>query len=783
MSMKRVVLLGARLPLALAFGSALAVVACGASQGTGRAPTLTGGTAASAARAGAAGASNTASAEGKRTSRPARPAPPRITTPMPGEPRPAALAEARLVKTTCEDVDKLEIEARVKAMREAMKASFRTWHESQPDCWEQYREEERARREEAGLVPRVPQPPIQGLGRSADDFGGAMLSAAGPPSAAPSPTASAARPASPPPSDRKGAAKEAQGPRAAETMSGTNNQVASVDEADIVKTDGRWVYFAANGALRIAEALDPKIVSVTRLPGASVREMFVEGDRAVVYTATGTTNGARCTYAYDCAFGTDGSSTKVVVLDLGDRKAPRIVREIDFSGSLVAARRIGTTIHTVVADGERPVAEFEAWPAGLETCGTMEAEVKKKFAALERENERRIRTRTSRFPTLRENGTEQAMCNEVRETALRDGNLFTSLVSFDMKDDKAAPATSSVRTRSGAVFASADALYLAVGHARQAGGRWYSWSTTDEVTELHKFRIGATPKETKYVGSGAVPGHVLSQMSMDEWSGYLRVATTKGKVPDPKVASVVSVLAEGEGGNLVRVGAVDGIAPGEDIRAVRFDDDRGYVVTFKKTDPLFVLDLYQPSAPAVLGELKIPGFSTYMHRIDPDHLLSIGFDANDHGDFAYFDGVLLQLFDVSKPTDPRLVHKEKIGTRGSSSAAATDHLAFNWFADRGLLAVPMTVCAGGGDGRNGNELAFSGLYVYGVDAERGFTKLGGVDHGARGASCGTWWSNATSHVKRSVFLDDLVYSVAGDRAKVQRVSALGTDVADLRLDN
>src|SRR5262249_24604881 len=156
---------------------------------------------------------------------------------------------------------------------------------------------------------------------------------------------------------------------------------------------------------------------------------------------------------------------------------------------------------------------------------------------------------------------------------------------------------------------------------------------------------------------------------------------------------------------------------------------------------------------------------------DADHLLSIGFDANDHGDFAYFDGVILQLFDVTKPTDPRLIHKEKIGTRGSSSEALTDHLAFNYFAETGLLAIPMTICEGGGDGRNGDKLAFSGLLVYDVDVRDGFTRLGGVDHGTVPGlpqpTCSTWWSQASSAVKRSVFLDDLVYSIAGDRAKVQ----------------
>lgn len=127
-----------------------------------------------------------------------------------------------------------------------------------------------------------------------------------------------------------------------------------------------------------------------------------------------------------------------------------------------------------------------------------------------------------------------------------------------------------------------------------------------------------------------------------------------------------------------------------------------------------------------------------MHRIDRDHLLSIGFDANDHGDFAYFDGVILQLFDVKNPRDPRLLHKEKIGSRSSSSQAATDHLAFNYFASEGLLAVPMTVCEGGSDGIGGNNLTFSGLLVYDVDIERGFTRLGGIDHGTKGVTCQTW---------------------------------------------
>src|SRR5262249_35157255 len=111
----------------------------------------------------------------------------------------------------------------------------------------------------------------------------------------------------------------------------------------------------------------------------------------------------------------------------------------------------------------------------------------------------------------------------------------------------------------------------------------------------------------------------------------------------------------------------------------------------------------------------------------------------------------------------------------------TDHLAFNYLAETGLLAVPMTICEGGGNGRNGDVLAFSGLLVYDVDIARGFTRLGGIDHGTKGASCAMWWSNANSAVKRSVFLDDLVYSIASEEVKVQRLGHFGEDVATLSL--
>lgn len=671
-----------------------------------------------------------------------RPPPPVVTAPMAGEPSAAERAAVRLRPSTCDDYAASSqdlVHAEIRRMREDLRAEYQAWAAEQLACWEEYR----WRGQAYGI----------GDGASGSGVGHGMGSG--------------------------GAALKSRAPVA----SRTNAQVAGVDEADLVKTDGRYLYLAVNGALRILQAFPPRVVSVTPLSG-NVRELFLKDDRVVVYASIGRPS-PRCTYAYDCEFAGDGSSTRIVVVDVSDRAAPTKLRELVTSGSLVAARRIGTTVHTVVVDNDAPrrAPSWDTWPAELPRCGVREAVVRARLAELERDNRRRILARGPSFPTLRDGLSERRLCEGLMRPVRDEGRAFTTLVSFDLSDASAPPVTSTVQSRPGAVFASTDSLYLAVRReARERRARSSaSRASADETSVIHRFAIGDAPSRTRYAGSGVVPGHVLSQFSMDEWAGTLRVATTKGRVPDPNVESAVSLLARDPSGDLVRVGAVSGMARGEDIRAVRFDDDRAYVVTFKKTDPLFVLDLYDAAQPKILGELKIPGFSTYLHRLDQDHLLSIGFDANDHGGFAFFDGVLLQLFDVAEPTAPKLLFREKIGTRGSSSVAATDHLAFNYLPERGLLALPMTECAGGGDGTPGDEIAFSGLVVYRVGVDRGFSRLGGVDHGAAGVSCQTWWSRGASVVKRSLFVDDFVYSVATDRVKVQRLGQLGIDVADLAL--
>lgn len=593
----------------------------------------------------------------------------------------------------------------------------------------------------------------------------------------------------------------------ATATSTTNNQVADVDEADFVKNDSKYVYAALNGALRILSAWPPEQAhEVSRVPLVGTpKKLFVEGDRALIYVSMPVNNvnanvstpaqpranyarKAECTYGYDCQFGGDGTSTTILVYDVSDRSKPSLLRRIDMNGSLVAARRIGPAVHTVVVTPEVVFPGLNNYFART-SCGAKPSEEELRAAAeLVRERNTKIIVETQlpqMNPSVREGDRDYAAdnCSGMYMAQDSSGRALTSLVSLDMTADAPASVTTVV-SKAGAIYASDQSLYMAVPLPGQAGSPVNLVSGQVSVrSAIHKFKVGETAAQSDYLASGVVKGHVLNQFSMDEYKGHLRIATTSGKVPNPNVHSTMSVISQ-HGGALTLDGMVDDIAPTEDIRSVRFDGEHGFVVTFKKTDPLYMFDLSQPTAPRITGELKIPGFSTYMHMLDDEHLLSIGYDADDKGTFAYFNGVLLQIFDVSDPSAPALMHKTVIGTRGSSSEALTNHLAFTLFQNK--LAVPMTICEGGGDGRTGTNMTFSGLIVYDVSLDKGVVEHGRVAHPGsnnmyNNAGCNNWWTRAGSTVQRSVFMDDYIYSIAFDIVRVQRLSAMGSDVASVPL--
>jgi hypothetical protein len=587
----------------------------------------------------------------------------------------------------------------------------------------------------------------------------------------------------------------------AEEYSTTNNQVADVDEADFVKNDSGHVYVLSSTGLHVVDAWpapETHEIAHLELPGEP-RRLFLDGDKLVVYLRTGLPQGPGyetgyqetpspssqgCTYGYQCRFTSEGGRTLVMVFDVSDPSEPKELRRYEMSGGYVASRRVGTNVYTVVLDGtQRYLPDVD-----LTLTGDSPKEVDENYEALKADAEEEVDSAPAAeflpwIHRLDSEGSEPSRveaCDSALAAEAASGTSFVSVVGFDLAT-LGEPSRTLVAGKPGYVYASAEALYLATDGVDGSDFFYSATAETDRST-LHKFALNGI--DSVYRGSVSIPGHVLNQFAMDELDGVLRVATSNGWVPDPGVSSNLVTISEQQDG-LAVLGSIGNIAPTEDIRSVRFDGTRGFVVTFKKTDPLFVFDLTNPAAPAILGELKIPGFSTYMHPLDEDHLLAIGFDADDHGDFAYFDGIQLQIFDVSELSNPLLMHKTVIGTRGSASEALMNHLAFNYFPSKSLLALPMTICEGGDDGVYGDELTFSGLMVFDVSLESGITEKGRMPFvspsSVSGQSCGTWWASSTSDVKRSIFMDDYAIGISDSLYQVASVEDLSGVLQSLPL--
>ena len=621
-------------------------------------------------------------------------------------------------------------------------------------------------------------------------------------------------------------APNAQGGESASEYSTTNNQVVGVDEADFVKNDGSYIYILADGRFQIIDAWPAEEAHVLSSRGieGDPTKLFVSEGVAVIYSALAPLprpdtdpwgygsygpsydrGGGECTYGYDCDFTGDGRAFKITMFDLSDVANPVLVREIELSGSYINSRRVGAAVHTVAFFPGAVFPGVHYYPEDLwnlcegwdwEHPESVEAQIRAAFDALREENRQAIAQASivDFLPGIRDtryvNGapvTEEGLlerCDHFYVSQQDHGDTFLAMLSFDMTELGAIDATT-ILGKPGAVYASGESLYVSARHQQTYGSPWFYGEGEDapeEASTVHKFHLLNDPPRTFYAGSGVVKGRVLNQFAMDEYEGYLRIATTTGHLPSPDAHNTLTVLGE-HSGALVQAGQVDHIAPSEDIRSVRFAGPRGYIVTFKKTDPLFVIDLADPERPEIAGELKIPGFSTYMHVLDPDHVLSIGYDADDQGDFAWFQGIMLQIFDVSDMRDPRLVHKEVIGSRGSTSEAATNHMAFTYFRERDLLAVPMTVCEGGHGGSYGERMSFSGLMVYRVRTTSGFDYLGGVSHQMPESendywgACNSWWTDSSSLVLRSIFMENYVYSITPSEIRVDSVDHLGVDLA------
>ena len=491
-----------------------------------------------------------------------------------------------------------------------------------------------------------------------------------------------------------GAASTASAPG----YSGTNDQESGVDEPDVVKTDGKLLVVARDGAQKVdvydvSGGSPRRVSSLSFLGRIESPELFLVGSSAVVI-------------GQSIGYGMNGepSSTVAAVVDLADPAHPEVVRTFKVTGEEVDARFVGGRVELVVQS--TPALPMEVPAAPVDSEGTLE-------------HNRAVVVHSSLsawLPTVTStpsHGTVAPPCTDTWHTVgARDDSLSTiSVVSFDPGSESSVHETT-VFGSATVVYASTHALYLAtpagstprpmpmMGMAGSGAGSVAvpgpmpvvtGAPYASDTTSVHEFDI-SDPATPRYVGSGVVPGTLVDQYSMGEYDGYLRIATTvgiadpapgEGLAPRVKSDNRVTIL-HAVNGVLAPVGRVSGLGRGEKIYGVRFLGALGYVVTFRQIDPLYVLDLADPEHPRALGHLEVTGYSAYLHPLGDGQLFGLGREVDSR---AHPIGEQLSVFNVSDPAAPTLLSRVRLAN--VYSPAENDFHAFLWWPADRLLVVPM----------------------------------------------------------------------------------------------
>ncbi len=589
-------------------------------------------------------------------------------------------------------------------------------------------------------------------------------------------------------------------------FSGTNVQIEGVDEADIIKTDGKFIYTISGNSLVIVDAQpakDSKIVSQLDFRGTP-RNVFVNGDRLVVF-ADGNEEVMRIWEGDFVPRPSYVQTAQVFVYDISDRTSPKKVQNYSIDGYYFESRMIGDYVYFIAqnyADYSGPVMPF-------------------------------IR------------GSKMLMPPVYYWDVPDYSYSFYTVASLDVtKGPESLQAKSFLLGQSTTLFASSDALYLA---ARQMPGWNYwrnnnddtfyqavlpvlpadvqakinalgkdvSWQQISSVLEemynsmdkgeqdalIKKIEQALKDHERKvqlelskttihkltikngvidYAGKGQVSGYPLNQFSMDEYEGNLRIATTtEFWTRDEQVQhNNVFVLDP----SMKVIGSLENLAKDERIYSTRFIGDRLYMVTFKRIDPLFVIDLSNPSAPKVLGELKIPGYSDYLHPYDATHIIGIGRDTKDtEWGGVTTAGLKFALFDVSDVENPKQIAQYHINGSGTDSEALREHKAFLFDKAKNLLVIPVREVKNEGryDYRFGYYPArvWEGAYVFGLTPQDGFTLKGKIAH-YEGDENGWFYGNG---IRRSLYIGDALFTLSYQKLMAHNLNDVSQQFADLKL--
>ena len=600
--------------------------------------------------------------------------------------------------------------------------------------------------------------------------------------------------------------------------SGTNNQEQGVDEADFVKTDGYHIYFVDNGVLHIMdipEFGEIEHASTTSIQGSPVAMMLNEESLVVISTVSSWNIDSQDPLSKAMGWGEDwygwrtSTLTKFTVYDISNSSSPEVSRELYIEGYYMTAREVAGTVRTVThtwmdIPGLQTWITYpeEYWDSGVDDDVRLNM---REIAAQEAiDNNQEIIEQLSledMLPQVHERVGSQIIthhmdgddCSDFAapEESLNRG--YTSIFTLDLISEELEFEADHIVGNWPLVYSSQDTLII----TENAWDWWWFWGNDnlDEATNIHTFDI-SQPGETAYAGSGRVDGTILDQFSISEHEGVVRVATTTGQWgrwwmtnPEPMENHVITLShatdPQSENVRLLEIGRVDGIAYNETIWSARFVEDRAYIVTFENMDPLWTIDLSDPTNPTIMGELEVPGVSTYIHPLSDDAILTIGLGPADEETGLGLDWshTRLSLFNVSNFSDPQLsqtlslspVADPNNGWSWAWSEATWEHKAFQYWAPKGMLAVPLNTY------RYDYYYDDAGKYHYDYDwvsklmivnvTEDGLELYGEVNHSQfYETDENRWWNSY--NIRRSIFMGDYIYAISHGGITVTNLDTL-----------
>jgi uncharacterized secreted protein with C-terminal beta-propeller domain len=550
----------------------------------------------------------------------------------------------------------------------------------------------------------------------------------------------------------------------------TNVQVAGIDEGDRVEFDSDFIYMLSGSDVVILNAWPADQLSVASrisVVGNTIAE-YLHGDRLTVISTVGGGFGI-------WGVNTAPVSTIVTIIDVSDRNSPAVVQKTKMDGRYIDSRGVGDFVYVLVSNANAVAAAPQIVDSDNDPNTPGRYETREEYLARIMANpgalvEAALPGYTSTGPNGQVRAGLLNSPDDIYQPLVDGAANLLSVVSISVAGNEPGLAGSSAVYSTGAstIYASLDHFYVFDA----------DWTREDgAVTRIMKFDWQPTTGGIDFDATTTVPGGILNQFSIDESGPYLRIATTASNYLSGnwtgRAENTLFVLQEDDG-VFEYVGGLHNLALDESMQSVRFMGDRAFITTFRAVDPLFAIDLSDPARPESVGHITVPGYSTYMQLIDENHLLTVGRNTPS----GMSGPTQVALFDISNLLQPLRV-AEYTFDRFSTSEAQLDHHAFGYYADLGLLAMPISTdrvervdLDGDGYRETTRTVPDYQLAIFSVDvsaadpADRLMLKTE-IEHGAP--------------VRRSGFIGDMLYSIADDSVKVVDVAALGTIVAQVTL--